>query len=335
MKKTRIVLILFAAVVALLLVGCGGDDEQAVPRDAVAVVGDDEITKEEFDELLDQAKRSYATQKRDFPKAGTREYNALKNQAVQYLVQRSQFEQKAEDLDVEVTDKQVEDRLAQVKKQYFQGDQKKYEEQLKQQGLTDEQVRKDIRGQLVQEGIFKTLTDDVEVTDEDIEEYYEKNKSQYGTPESRDVRHILVPTKKLADQIRTRLEAGEDFAKLAKQYSKDPGSKDQGGKLTITRGQTVLPFDTTAFNLGVGTLSQPIKTQYGYHLIEPLSKVKPAKTTPLKDVKEQIRQQLLQTKRNEAMTKWIEDLKDDFEDETTYQVGFAPPPANTGATTSG
>ena len=220
-----------------------------MPGDAIAVVDGNEIAKTEFDGLIGQAKKSYKAQKRNFPKAGTAEYNTLKNQAVQFLVQRAQFEQKAEELDVEVTDKQVEARLKQIQKQYFAGDKKRYDTQLKQQGLTDEQVRRDIRAQLVQEGIFKQVTEDVKVTDKEIQDYYNKNKSQYGTPESRDVRHILVPTKKQADELYTQLKAGGDFAELAKKFSKDPGSKDQGGKLTVARGQTVEPFDKTAFLL--------------------------------------------------------------------------------------
>lgn len=317
MTKHRIALFLTLAVV-LVAAGCGGgDDEEGVPGDAIAVVDGSSIAKTEFDGLINQAKRSYKAQKRDFPKVGTSEYNVLKNQAVQFLVQRAQFEQKAEELDVDVTDKQVDDRLKQIKKQYFAGDQKRYEKQLEQQGLTDAQVRRDIRAQLVQEGIFKTVTEDVKVTDKDIQDYYDKNKAQYGTPESRDVRHILVPTKKLADRLYKRIKAGEDFAKLAKQNSKDPGSKDQGGKLTVNRGQTVAPFDKQAFELPKNKLSPPVKTQYGYHLIEPLSDVKPAKTTPLKQVRESIRQQLLQTKKNEAMTKWVDDTKQEFADQTT------------------
>lgn len=309
---------------ALLVVGCGGGDDD-VPSDAIAVVGDEEIPKRDYDALVDQAKRSYKTSKKPFPKAGTPEYESVKNQAVLYLVQREQFEQKAEELDVEVGDEEVDARLKQIIQQYFGGNEQRYRQQLKQTGLTEERVRDDVRAQLIQEKLFEKVTEDVEVTDEDIEEYYEKNKTQYGQPASRDVRHILVPTKRQADRIYARLQTGADFAALAKKFSKDPGSKDQGGKLTIARGQTVPAFDRTAFRLKKGQVSRPVKTQYGFHIIEPLSAVKPAKTTPLKDVKAQIKQQLLQTKKNEAMTEWVEDTKKDFEGDTTYQVGFKPP----------
>ena len=95
------------------------------------------------------------------------------------------------------------------------------------------------------------------------------------------MRHILVKTKAQADSIYNQLKAGADFAALAKKYSQDPGSKDNGGKLTIIRGQTVAPFDTTAFLLSTNTISRPVKTQYGYHVIQPISAIKPAEDDPV------------------------------------------------------
>ena len=332
MKISRLALLL-CALVALVLAGCGGGSDK-VPADAVAVVDGQEIAKTDYDALLAQAKKSYTNQKREFPKAGSQEYQTLKNQAVQFLVQREQFEQKAEDLDVEVTEKQVDARLAQILKQYFGGDKKKYEKQLKEQGLTEKQVRNDIRAQIVSEKIFEQVTREVKVTDAQIDEYYKKNKTQYSQPESREVRHILVKTKAQADDLYGQLQDGADFAALAKRFSQDTGSKANGGKLTISKGQTVAPFDKTAFQLKTNEISRPVKTQFGYHVIQALGETKAAKVTPLKDVKASIRQQLLQTKKNEAMTKWVEDLKKDYDDKVAYAVGFTPPPTATGTTTT-
>ena len=197
MKISRLV-ILLCALASIGLAGCGGVDED-VPSDAVAVVDGQDIAKSDYEALIAQAKKSYKNQKRDFPAAGSQEFQTLRNQAVQFLVQREQFEQKAEDLDVKVTDKQVDARLEQIQKQYFGGDKKKFERQLKEQGITEAQVRNDIRAQIVSEKIFGQVTGKVKVTDDDIAKYYEKNKAQYSQPESRDVRHILVKTKKQAD----------------------------------------------------------------------------------------------------------------------------------------
>lgn len=322
-------------IAALLAAGCGGGSEdQTVPADAIAVVGDQEIAKAQFDQLMEQARTSYEAQEREFPQAGTPEYNTLRNQAVQFLVQRAQFEQKAQEEDIEVTDEEVDARLDQIKEQYFGGDDEKYAEQLEQQGLNEDQVRRDIRAQLIQEKLFEKVTEGIEVTDEEVQAHYEENQEQYGQPESREVRHILVPTQQEANQIRRQLDNGGDFEALAKEHSKDPGSAEQGGKLTVSRGQTVPEFDEAAFSLEQDAISQPIKTQYGFHIIQPLTEVEEARTTPLEEVEESIRQQLLQTKRNERMTEWVEETKAEFADKTRYQVGFTPPPqtATTGTT---
>jgi parvulin-like peptidyl-prolyl isomerase len=323
MKISRIVLLL-CALASIALAGCGGDKD--VPADAVAVVDGEEISRSDYEALIAQAKKSYANQKREFPAAGSQEFQTLRNQAVQYLVQREQFEQEAGELDVEVTDKQVDDRLAQIQKQYFGGDKAKYEKQLKDQGVTAKQVRDEVRAQLFSERIFARVTREVKVTDAQVASYYAKNKAQYSQPESREVRHILVKTKAQADDLRAQLQAGGDFAALAKKFSQDTGSKANGGKLTISKGQTVAPFDKAAFALKLNEISEPVKTEFGFHIIEPLSETKPAKVTPLKEVEASIRQQLQQTEKNEAMTKWVDELKDDYEDKVNYATGFTPPP---------
>ena len=330
---SRLVLALCALTFALVLAGCGSGSDD-VPANAVAVVDGEEIAKSDYDGLIAQAKKSYTNQKREFPKAGSQEFQTLKNQAVQFLVQREQFEQEASDMDVEVTEKQVDERLAQIQKQYFGGDKKKYEAQLKEQGLSEAQVRNDIRAQIVSEKIFEQVTRGVKVTDAEVEKYYADNKAQYSQPESREVRHILVKTKAKADDLYAQLQAGADFAALAKQHSEDTGSKANGGKLTISKGQTVAPFDKTAFLLEKNDISKPVKTEFGFHIIQPLSDTKPAKVTPLKDVKDSIKQQLEQTKKNEAMTKWVDELKKEYEDKVSYAVGFNPPPPATGTTTA-
>jgi parvulin-like peptidyl-prolyl isomerase len=321
------------AALAAVLAGCGGGGG-SVPNDAVAKVSGQTITQTQFDHLLEAAKRSYKSQKRPFPKAGTPEYQTLKNQAVQYLVQRVEFEQEADKLGVTVTDKDVADRLKQIKKQYFGGSESRYKKQLTQQGLTDAQVKDVVKAQLVQEKIFKKVTANVKVTDKEIKKFYDEHQSQYGVPEQRDVAHILVKKKSLADQLYKRLKAGEDFAKLAKQYSQDPGSKKVGGKLTISKGQTVAPFDQTSFFLQTGQISHPVKSDFGWHIIKALGPVKAAKNTPFAKVKASIRRDLLQKKRTAATSSWSNKLKKDFDGKITYQTGYAPPTTSTVATTS-
>jgi parvulin-like peptidyl-prolyl isomerase len=337
MKSSRTLSIAFAAVLAaLVLAGCGGSDSNSsddVPTNAVAVVGDQEISKEQFDSLIAQARASAKQQKRTFPAAGTPEYKNLQNQGLEYLVRRAEFEQKADELDVKVSEKQVNERLEQLKKQFYGGDDKKFRTSLKKLLLTEDQVKRDVRAQLLEEALYKEVTEDVKVTDDEIQDFYAKNKAQYQQAATREVRHILVKTKPKADALHKRLEGGADFAKLAKNNSEDPGSKSQGGKLTVSKGQTVPPFDKAAFALDKNELSDPVKTQYGWHIIQAMSEVKKASTTPLPQVKEAIKQQLLSEKKTKEMREWIEGLEDEFD--VAYQVGYEPPKTQTTSTQTG
>jgi parvulin-like peptidyl-prolyl isomerase len=128
---------------------------------------------------------------------------------------------------------------------------------------------------------------------------------------------------------------GADFAALAKKYSLDPGSKDAGGKLTISRGQTVATFDQTAFLLPEGSISRPVKTEFGYHVIQPISAVKPGKTTSFAEVKDSIEKDLTAQKKNDAVTTWATDLQTKYEEKVTYADGFAPPELASSETETG
>jgi foldase protein PrsA len=334
--KARIAFVIALMGFGLLVAGCGGGGSASVDDSDVAVVGSQHISKEQFDALMSQAERSFKTQGRKFPKQGSTDYATIKNQAITLLVQQAERESKADDMGVKVSDSDVEKRLEQIKKQYFGGSEKKYQQQLKKQGLTDAQVKRDIRGQLLSEKVFNDVTSDVKVDSSAVHDYYIQHPQLYAQPQSRDVRHILVKNKALADKLYTQLKGGASFATLAKKYSQDPGSKSVGGKLTVSKGQTVPEFDKAAFSLKTDAISKPVHTQYGWHIIQPLSNVKPRKTTPEKQVSASIKQQLEQQKKNEAMTKWVNDLKTDFckDSKVKYQTGFKPTPDPCATTTT-
>src|SRR5919198_3035896 len=290
---------------ALAAAGCGGGGGSSkVPSDAVAVVNGDPISRSEFDLAMARSKRGYKQQKRPWPKAGTTQFQQIQQSALTFLVQLQELEQKAKDLDVTITQKQIDKKYGELEKQL--GGAKNLKAQAKAQGLTLQDVRDVvIRPNLLSEGIYKKVTEDVKVSDKDVQDYYKKNVKLYQQPESRDVRHILVSNRALANKLYDRIKAGANFAALAKKYSKDPGSGAQGGKLTVVKGQTAAPFDQTAFLLDKGQVSRPVKTQYGWHIIQALSEVKPARTTPLKDVKDAIKNQLEGQRKRDAMTKWV------------------------------
>ena len=234
------------------LAGCGGGDDnnspEDVPPDAIALVGEEPIPKAELDELMKEAEQGYKAQKRPFPKPGTPDYENLRSQAIAYLVQRSQYEQEASEMGIEVTEEEVDKKLREVINEVAEGSRNRFLAQLKQQGLTEEQVRENLRMQILQGEIVDAVTKNVEVTDADVEKFYEENKSQFTQPASRVVRHILIACKKAAecdqdkaraDDVYRQVTNGGNFASLAKRFSEDPGSKGQGGRYQAVKGQSV------------------------------------------------------------------------------------------------
>ena len=331
MKRSLMLAAAALAVLTVVAAGCGDTDE--VPTDAVAVVDGTPISKSTLDELLTRTKKTYSAQKRQFPKAGTSEYQALQTQAVAFLVQRAEYAREADKLGVKVTDAQIQQKVDGVKKQYFGGNEKKFEAGLKAQSYTLAALRDDARAQLVSEGIYKDITGNVKISDAEAQQYYDQNIDRYKVAESRVVRHILVKTKDEADQIRSEIENGADFATLAKEKSQDPGSKDQGGKLTVSKGQTVAPFDKAAFSLDTNQLSEPVKTQYGYHLIQPLTDVKKGRVTPFTEVRTQIKSQLMQQKQGNVVSQWVSKVEKEYKGKVSYATGYEPP--DTTATSTG
>ena len=324
-------------VAVALSAGCGGGDSASgggsLGNGVVAKVAGEEITQAQLDEVIAQAQDRLEAQGQKIPAAGSADYQAFQQSALQYLVQRAEYAQKAQELGVSVTDKQVQERLDQVIKQFFAGDDKKYEDSLTKQGITNEQVRDELRATLISEGVFKKVGESATVTAAEIEAYYNSQIAQYTKQSSRQVRHILVSSKQLADQIYRRLQAGEDFAALAKKYSTD-SSKDIGGKLTIERGQTVPAFDKVAFELKKNEISKPVKTRFGWHVIQALDDPTVAKTTPLAEVRDQIRATLKGQKQSEEVTKWLEALKKEYAGKVEYAKGFAPPATDTTTTST-
>jgi parvulin-like peptidyl-prolyl isomerase len=337
MPAARFTLTLLLATVAIAATACGGGSG-SVPAGAVAVVDGTQISKQEVDELVEHAKNGSEAQKQEFPKAGTPEYQTLQQRYLADLVQIEELRQAAKELNIEVTDKDIDALENEVIESDYKGDRAEYEKALKKQFWTSEQYRRLGFGvSVLRTKVFEAVTKDVGVTDQEILEYYTTNQSQYGTPDSRDVRHILIAeknkdgsvdfeaSKAKADEVYAQLKGGADFATLAKQLSADPGSKDAGGKLTISRGQTVPEFDKISFDLKTGELSKPVKTSYGYHVVEAVTDVRKGTSTSLDKVRASIRTTLLQQKRNEEIQKWVEDLTADYDGKVKYAAGYEPP----------
>ncbi len=328
--RLNVAALLLALVAALSLVACGGGSSAAdVPPGAIAIVGDLPITKAQFDAFMAQQKKSAEAKNQTFPTVGTPEYEAVKATVVKGLVEEREWELQGQAMGITVTDQEIETQLKQLKQQYFQGDEQKYQAELAKQGLTDQQVRDELRTRILSNKIFEAVTKTVNVSETDIANYYKQNSSNYAQPESRDVRHILVKSQAQAQDLYDQIKAGADFATLAKKYTQDQASKADGGKFTAYKGRTVAPFDEFVFSAKTGDLSKPIKTQFGWHIIQVLGPTKAASETPLSQVHDSIKTTLTQQKQNTAMKTWIANLKTKYADEISYAPGYAPAASTT------
>jgi foldase protein PrsA len=324
MKKLIVGVFLLALLVPAVLAGCG---ENKVPAGAIAAVGDAVVTQEQFDQIWQQAETQYKSQEGapPFPEEGTAQYDQLKASIVGYLVQNELITQKAAEMDVTVSDKELDERMKQIVEQV--GGQKKLDKLLEEQGVSEAELEDQLKAQMLTDKVRQKVSDSVKVTDEQIKKYFEdpKNKDQFVVPESVDARHVLVKTKAEAEKVQKLLAADNSDAnwkKVAKEYSTDPGSKDAGGSLgNFPKGRMVAEFEDVAFGLDVGEVSEPVKTQFGWHVIE-VTKQTAGSTKTLEEAKEGIEQQLKFEKQATVWEDWLKQAEEAAG--IVYAAGFDP-----------
>ena len=350
MSHHRVLAASALAVFALLPAGClGGNDESSsspsssppsssvttttttasafvspVPKEAVAQVGEQEIAMGDYQRFLAQTKARYEDEGRELPQPGTAAWTTLKTGLVQFLVERVQLEQKASELGIEVTDEQVAERLAALKQTQFGGSDAKLQAELAKRHVTLASLEADIRAQLVRERLYAKITRGVRVTDEEVRDYYHAHMDAYRTPASRLVRQIRVRDQARAEAVYKQLQDGADFAQLAKRYSTDRSSAASGGTLTLYRNGSAPAFEAAVFALDENELSTPVRTPQGWYVAQALSEVSPAELAAFATVEKQIHDQLLDAKKSEKMTEWVEVVSRKLSRETNYQTGFLP-----------
>ncbi len=186
-------------------------------------------------------------------------------------------------------------------------------QEMKKEGIKeDDEIKRKVqkyREALLLKKFVDEKLSNIKVSEKEIEDYYNKHKSEFVQPSKVKMRHILVKTKKEALSIREKLIKGADFAELAKKYSIDKASAVKGGELgTLRKDQLVKEFGDVAFSLKPGEISQPVKTKFGYHIIQVEEKT-PEVVLPLSHVRQDIEQKLLAEKRAEALNKLVKELE--------------------------
>lgn len=306
----------------------------SVPPGAVAAVGAGTVETSDFDLLIGQREQTAVNQGAEFPAVGTVEYETIKNQLVEFLVQREQFSQEAAALGITVTEEEINARLEELKEQFFEGDEARYLEELENQGLTEEQVVSDLEFQLLTDALFSRVTGTITVDETEVSTYYTENQDSFTTPEQREVAHILVETKEEADEIRKSIDEGEDFAKLAEDNSIDTGTAVNGGAYTAVKGLSVPEFDEVAYALETDEVSDPVETQFGWHIIKAMGDVQPTELQPLEDVRDQIEALLRGDQESAVVEAWLAALEAKYVGKVLFAPGFEPPPSEDAAPSS-
>jgi peptidyl-prolyl cis-trans isomerase C len=263
------------------------------------------------------------------------QYEALVAQIMPQLVEIEIAKAYAEEQGITVTEAEVNEEIDLLKDQVAQQAQAQgqdvdreaaFDQALQQAGLTEEQLREQIREQLPVQKVQERVAGNAGPSQEEVERFYEENKAaQFTTPETRCTRHILFnkDQKAKAEEVKGRLQDGEDFAQLAQEFSQDPGSAEQGGDLgCLGRGETVPNFEEAVFNAEQGEIVGPVETEFGYHLIE-VTEIQEEATQPLSEVETQIREQLTSDAQVEEFTAWLQKQKE--QRNVKYLPGYKPP----------
>ena len=244
---------------------------------------------------------------------------------LQQMVQTTLLEQYAKNNNVTVGDDEIKKKEDETKANFPAGS---WDDMLKSRGLTEDDVKKILRDQLI---IDKALGKDIHITDAQIKQYFDKNHAAFDKPEQVHARHVLVADLATANKVEADLKANKDFAAVAKQYSIDPGSKEKGGDLGFFRhGQMVPAFDQVAFSLPVNKISDPVKTQFGYHVIQVIEK-QPAQKATLDSTKDRIATMLRQQQEAPLMTPFLQGMQNKAQisvSDSRFDGLFpSPPPA--------
>ncbi|MBO8159115.1 peptidyl-prolyl cis-trans isomerase [Thermosyntropha sp.] len=303
--KKRLILIL-VLLVSFILPGCAAKGDSNV----IATVNGENITAEQFDGYYNMLKKGYESEMGSIDEAKDKEIlKNIKEKAYDDLVLQVLIKQEAEKEGIKVTDKEVEDDLKAFKDRIGE---EGYKDFIAKMGVTEKELLRQLKIEKMYMELKEKVTSDVKVSDEEVRKYYEDNQRIFTEPGGIRIYHILVDTDTEAREILKKIAEGQDFADLAKKYSKCP-SKEKGGDLGIVNEQTnfVPEFKEAALKLTPGEITkEPVKTEFGYHIIKAGERSE-AKKASFEEVKEEIKYQLLEQEKNEVFRQYLQDLKNE------------------------
>lgn len=332
--------VLMSAVIALvgLMVACG---DSLLPDGVVAKVGDTYITADQLDEQVEQEAAAYGITEETYPDDYEDFYESLQGYILENLITNEIADQEAVKLGLSVSDEAVQTEVDSYLV-YYNNDQTEFEEALATEGQTLDDFKKQVKDGLLRQKLWdEVVKDAAPATEDEVMAYYEANLSSYYVEPSRQLRHILIKPEpgedgqitdaawaaalSTAEEVRGKLVTTGDWTGLAAEYSDDLATKDSGGDLgTVTSGEQIKEFEDAAFALELDDISQPVKTVYGYEIIQATDVTVGGEKT-LDEVRDQIEAQLLSQAQNDAWSEWLDQklaeagviYRDDLRPETT------------------
>ena len=264
------------------------------------------------------------------PKPGTRQYDAVKQQVMQFLVSAKWIEGEASERGVSATDAEIKRQFEQTKDQSFPND-KAYKRFLKTSGQTEEDLLFRVKLDVISNKIRQQVTEESQnVSDSEIEEYYNENEQQFSQPERRDLEVILTKSQKRALEAKSAVEDGQKWSAAAKRYSVDPASKDQGGKLLgVSKGQQDPKFDAAIFAAVRGRVAGPVKTDAGYYVFR-VTKVTAATKQGLDESKQGIQQLLVSQKQQKELDQFSTNFRNTWRKRTDCAEDYVIPDCRNG-----
>jgi foldase protein PrsA len=250
------------------------------------------------------------------------EYENLRDQVLQFLITAQWVTNEAKEQDVKITDKEIQKAFQTTKKQNFPKE-KDFQNFLKSSGMTMDDLLFRVRLNTLSDKLRTKVTKGKQtVSNAQIATYYNKNKSRFAQPERRDLRLVLTKTEAKANQAKAALQNGGSWKTVAKKFSIDQGSKDQGGQqLAWAKGNQEKSLDNAVFSAKKGALTGPIKTQFGYYVFQ-VQKITPASQQTLKQASPTIKAMLASQNQQQALDKFVKDFQKQWKGETKCRDGF-------------
>ena len=306
MKKTRFkTIIMILTLTALLLTACGGSASE-IPDDAVALVNGQPILTVTYENTLALMKMNYEMEMGDgfFDEPDNEEgmilLETIKENVLDRLIFTEIILQEALSNNLSLDDEQIEETMSMF--MGFIQDDEDLLNYMEQNNIEESYFRTEMERELLMMEFQQYYIDNVEITEADARAYFDDNKDMFGF-EQVAASHILVDTEEEADNMVDQLDAGAEFEALALQYSTCP-SGAQGGSLGyFNRGQMVAEFENAAFSMEPGEISEPVQTQFGWHIIKVTDKI--AEQDDFEAAKDDIIEQL----KNTAMQEHISQLR--------------------------